>query len=116
MSGYREITVRVLAAEHDTEEVRHGLMEMAVHDASLGAYSEERDVLPNDPAWAAIIHDREDIPSSPDLTLTLPRADLALLMDTIARCEQGQKLTIDDGMVNELSRIASDLGQQADAQ
>lgn len=50
------------------------------------------------------------------LVLTIPRDDFAVLMDTIARCEQGQKLTIDDQMVSELSRIASDLSQQADGQ
>jgi hypothetical protein len=50
------------------------------------------------------------------LVLTLPRDDMAVLMDAIARCEQGQKPSIDDGMVAELSRIASDLSQQADGQ
>lgn len=53
--------------------------------------------------------------SSP-FVFTVPRDDFALLMDTIARCEQGQKLTITEDMVAELSRVASDLSQQADAQ
>jgi hypothetical protein len=52
----------------------------------------------------------------PILTVTVPRDDFALLMDAIALCEQGQKLSIDDGMVTELSRIASDLSQQVDGQ
>lgn len=50
------------------------------------------------------------------LVLTVPRDDFALLMDVIARCEQGQKLSIDDLMVAELSRVAADLSEQADAQ
>lgn len=59
---------------------------------------------------------RDWLPPSPPFVLTIPRDDFAVLMDTIARCEQGQKLTIDDAMVTELSRIASDLSQQADGQ
>lgn len=54
------------------------------------------------------------------LVLTLPRDDLAVLMDVIARCEQSDKhlgiITMDDDVVAELSRIASDLSQQADGQ
>lgn len=48
------------------------------------------------------------------LMLTIPRDDLATLMDAVARLEQHAVITPD--MVIDLSRIASDLSQQADAQ
>ncbi len=44
--------------------------------------------------------------------IMIRRDDLAVLMDAIARLEQGQE--IDGDMVMELSRIASDLAQRAD--
>lgn len=52
------------------------------------------------------------------LVLTIPRDDFAKLMDAVARLEQGQ-IVGDEGvedLVDDLSRIASDLSQQADAQ
>ena len=55
------------------------------------------------------------------LMLTIPRDDFAKLMDFVARVEQAQQgdrlydnIAIED--IEMLSRIASDLSQQADAQ
>lgn len=48
------------------------------------------------------------------LLLVIPRDDFAMLMDTVARLEQ--HATITPEMVVDLSRIASELAQQADAQ
>lgn len=64
--GFRVVVMHVLVREHDADEVTHGLMDMACHDRSLGAYASDRALTPDDmDVFGPIIHDHlEDEPTA----------------------------------------------------
>lgn len=61
IANYRVVTLTTLVREDEAEEVKDGLINLSIHNESLSAYSEIRELTPEDQsAFGAIIEDDED--------------------------------------------------------
>ena len=57
---FRVITIKILVPEDECDEVTHGHIQLACHDASLGAYATDAEPTDDDrEVWADIIEDAE---------------------------------------------------------